>query len=231
MAFTSRGFLNQRQVIYGLSTDDINTAVKIQGALLWLEDTNTWKTYSGTSGWIDWTGDPVQVIGNMTLGGTVAISQVTDGTTNKVQARNAVADNFLVNANMQFSDIDISGTRPLPTKDGFLASTPVTIYSAISATPASPFELVVKDLYQGIKIITSGTSTSRTIAFNAKLNVGDTYRPFSAFNWSTGSDFTFSTTGNNEIWEITGFTGVYSIQINVTAIAGGNLTILGQLYS
>lgn len=45
--------------------------------------------------------------------GKVGIDQTTDGTTNKVQARNATHDNFNANANIQVNDMNVSSTNPV----------------------------------------------------------------------------------------------------------------------
>ena len=46
--------------------------------------------------------------------GKVGIDQTTDGTTNKVQSRNATHDNFNANANLQVEDADVSTSNPVP---------------------------------------------------------------------------------------------------------------------
>jgi len=46
--------------------------------------------------------------------GSTAIDQTTDGTTNKVQARNATHDNFNANANLQVGDADVANGNPVP---------------------------------------------------------------------------------------------------------------------
>jgi hypothetical protein len=48
--------------------------------------------------------------------GKVGIDQTTDGTTNKVQARNATHDDFNLNANMQVGNTDVSTTNQMPVK-------------------------------------------------------------------------------------------------------------------
>jgi hypothetical protein len=45
--------------------------------------------------------------------GQTGIDQTTDGTTNKVQARNATHGNFQVNATIQINDTDVSSTNPV----------------------------------------------------------------------------------------------------------------------
>lgn len=65
--------------------------------------------------------------------GKVGIDQTTDGTTNKVQARNATADNFAVNANVQMADADVSASNPLATKDIATPAAP-TIYNVTMTT-------------------------------------------------------------------------------------------------
>jgi hypothetical protein len=63
---------------------------------------------------------PVEVIGiesGSNIIGKVGIDQTTDGTTNKVQARNSTHDNFQANANLQVADADVSNANPVPVSD------------------------------------------------------------------------------------------------------------------
>jgi hypothetical protein len=55
-------------------------------------------------------------IGSNVIGKT-SIDQTTDGTTNKVQARNATHGDFQVNATLQINDTDVSDSVPIPTRD------------------------------------------------------------------------------------------------------------------
>jgi len=193
--FTSRGFINQRQLIHGKSTDDLALAPKINGAILWLEDTNQYKYFSGqTLEWLPWLGDLVQLATG--LG-------------------------------------SISEDNPLPIKTSLLSATPVTVFNAISATPATPFSIPLEGTgIKEIKIITSGTSTSRTLTFKAKLNSADTATPFMGVNFSNPSDaLAIQTTGQGEIWSFSGFDGVCCLEFNVSAIAGGNFTVKAEYLS
>ena len=137
----------------------------------------------------------------------------------------------------QFDD-DMSGGAWQPyfspsVKTSLLSATPVTIFNAISATPASPYSIVLEGTgIKEIKIITSGTSTSRTMTFKAKLNSGDTATSFMGVNFSNPTDsLAISTTGQDEIWLFSGFDGLYSLEFNVSAVAGGNFTVKAELMS
>ncbi len=127
----------------------------------------------------------------------------------------------------------ISESNPLPIKTSLLSATPVTIFNAISATPATPYEIVLAGTnIKEIKIQTSGTSTSRTMTFKAKLLTGQTAVPFMGLNWTDGSaTLAVQTTGKDEIWSFSGFDGVYSLQFNVTAVAGGNFSVVSTVCS
>ena len=127
----------------------------------------------------------------------------------------------------------ITESNPLPIKTSLLSATPVTIFNAISVTPATPYEIVLAGTtIKEIKIQTSGTSTSRTMTFKAKLLTGQTAVPFMGLNWTDGSaTLAVQTTGKDEIWSFSGFDGVYSLQLNVSAISGGNFTVIGNLLS
>jgi len=56
--------------------------------------------------------EQVKIAAGTAIVGKVGIDQTTDGTTNKVQARNATADNFQVNANLQVGDADNAVGNP-----------------------------------------------------------------------------------------------------------------------
>ena len=126
----------------------------------------------------------------------------------------------------------ISATNPLPIKDGFYASTPVIAFNAISATPATPYEIVVENTYKSIKMKITGTSTSRTVTFKAKASVSDTAAPWLGVNFSDGlATIGTQTTTKDEWWLFSDLEGLYSLQFNVTAVAGGNLTMLLECIS
>jgi len=67
--------------------------------------------------------------------GKVGIDQTTDGTTNKVQARNSTHGDFQVNATMQLADVDVSNTNAVPVKVGKGSVT--TAHAAITGTATS----------------------------------------------------------------------------------------------
>jgi len=127
----------------------------------------------------------------------------------------------------------VSESNPLPIKTSLLSATPVTVFNAISATPATPFSIPLEGTgIKEIKIITSGTSTSRTLTFKAKLNSADTATPFMGVNFSNPSDaLAIQTTGQGEIWSFSGFDGVCCLEFNVSAIAGGNFTVKAEYLS
>jgi hypothetical protein len=70
----------------------------------------------------------VQISAGAALIGKVGIDQTTDGTTNKVQARNATHDNFNSNANIQVGDADVANGNPVPISD---AGNSITIDQSI----------------------------------------------------------------------------------------------------
>jgi len=107
---------------------------------------------------------------------------------------------------------------------------PITIFNAITATPTAPYEFVLSG-QKGIKVETSGTSTSRTITFTGKVFETSVAKTFIALNMTTGDLVTATgATGNNEVFDLSGLEGMYSVLVNATAIAGGNLTIMGKVY-
>lgn len=127
----------------------------------------------------------------------------------------------------------VSESNPLPIKTSLLSAVPSIVYNAISATPVTPYTIVLEGTnVKEIKLITSGTSTSRTMTFKAKLNSDDTFTPFMGVNLSNATDtLATQTTGNNEIWLFSGLDGIHSLEFNVTAVAGGNFTVKAELLS
>lgn len=76
--------------------------------------------------------------------GKVSIDQTTDGTTNKVQARNTTHDNLQCNANLQVGDSDVSTTNQLPVKSN-QSQVSATITRPDNATPYSIGDVVGQD--------------------------------------------------------------------------------------
>lgn len=102
-------------------------------------------------------------------------------------------------------------------------TTAITFQDAITATGTGTTFVV-----NGNKTITleiSGTSTSRTIQFQASGPSG-TFYPISGVNLSDMS-VSSATTGTGALWQFD-VTGVESFRANVTGIAGGNVTIKGK---
>ena len=77
--------------------------------------------------------------------------------------------------------------------------------------------------------IPTGTSTSRNIVFKA-TSLGVTAYMLGAKVESSGSiTLAVSTTNQNEVWEVTGLSGYDDFFCEVTAVAGGNVTVKGRL--
>lgn len=121
----------------------------------------------------------------------------------------------------------VSESNPLPIKTSLLSGAPAIVYNAISATPVTPYTLVLEGTsIKKIKIITSGTSTSRTMTFKAKLRSADTSTPFFGINHSNITNtIGISTTGQDEIWSFSELDGIYALEFNVISIAGGSFTV------
>jgi hypothetical protein len=71
-----------------------------------------------------------------------------------------------------------------------------------------------------------GTSSSRTLTFNAKMKSG-TIRAITGVRLSDMSTGT-STTGTGEIWQFD-ITGLESVIFPLTALAGGDLSVKGRM--
>ena len=97
-----------------------------------------------------------QVAGSAVVG-SVSINQTTDGTTNKVQARNATHGNFQVNATMQINDADVSASVPVPVEGNAK-----TVY----ATTAVAASGVIKTLGTAVS---AGTAAASNICIYCAL--------------------------------------------------------------
>jgi len=80
-----------------------------------------------------------------------------------------------------------------------------------------------------IVTIPTGTSTSRTIVFKATSSEVVAYMLGSKVESSGSITLAVSTTGQSEVWEITGLSGYDDFFCEITAIAGGNVTVKGRL--
>lgn len=79
--------------------------------------------------------------------------------------------------------------------------------------------------YKTLTIEIYGTSSSRTITFYGKSKSG-TLRLLTGINMSTFTTAT-NTTGTGEIWQFN-ITGLDYVIIDVTAVAGGNVSVKGK---
>lgn len=71
-----------------------------------------------------------------------------------------------------------------------------------------------------------GDSSSRTLVFEASVN-GTEYYAIKCANLTTLSLAT-QTTGNDELWQVD-ITGLHSFRVRVSAISGGDVTVLGRV--
>lgn len=85
--------------------------------------------------------------------GKVGIDQTTDGTTNKVQARNATHGDFQVNATVQLADTDVSATNPVPVK---------SVQTIVSATVTRPADT---NAYAANDVLSNSTSSPAILSF------------------------------------------------------------------
>lgn len=72
----------------------------------------------------------------------------------------------------------------------------------------------------------SGTSSSKTIIFEG-ASLSGTYYPIQCVNLSTLAIDT-QTTGNSEIWQVS-LEGIDKFRTRISAINGGNVTIIGKV--
>lgn len=132
----------------------------------------------------------IKLAAGTAIAGQFGIDQTTDGTTNKVQARNATADNFNVNANNQIGDADVSTSNPIPVSSvggepsaNFTRANNTTAYTAgdvvgaavtanisfdnVSSVTAGRFMIVGANLRIDINAIPSGMGSYRLHLYNA----------------------------------------------------------------
>ena len=80
--------------------------------------------------------------------------------------------------------------------------------------------------YNKLTIEISGTSATRTVNFKCKSFSG-TAVDLSGVNITDLSN-AVNTTGSGEIWQFD-ITGIHYVYINISAIAGGNVSVKGRL--
>lgn len=164
----------------------------------------------------------VQVSGSALIG-KVGIDQTTDGATNKVQARNATADNFNVNANLQVGDADNSEENPAFVQVTGSKTEDITFQDA--ATAAADGTAFTVEGYKTLTVEITRTAGTSTVAFIGEGASGADIA-LMGINLSTFATAT-STTGTGELWQfdITGLTKVF---MDLTAVATGSVTVKGK---
>ena len=90
---------------------------------------------------------------------------------------------------------------------------------------ATGTEVTVNSAHNTLLIEIYGTSTSRTLAFKGKGPSG-TARSIFGVNRSTANT-AISTNGTGELWEF-GVEGLSSVIMDLTAVAGGNVSVKGR---
>lgn len=109
------------------------------------------------------------------------------------------------------------GDQQAKIADNIILQNATTIVSV-----GTPFSV---NAFKTITIEISGTSTSRTINFEA-CSVSGAYYPITGVKLLDYSMAT-STTGNNEVWQFD-ITGMENFRTNVTSIVGGSVTVKGK---
>jgi hypothetical protein len=85
---------------------------------------------------------------------------------------------------------------------------------------------VVKGAGSIITLQITGTSTSRTIIFEGSVD-GVNYVLLTCINLST-LDYNTQTTGKDELWQVD-ISGIHLFRTRVSAIGGGNITVVGRV--
>ena len=153
--------------------------------------------------------------------GRVGIDQTTDGTTNKVQARNSSHDDFNANANLQIADADVGDANPVPTKNENKIL-PLVFHDE-QTVPDAGLEFEVGE-YKNLRVGISGTATSHEILFRGES--GGVVTPLTGIR-EDGLLLGTSTTSLDEVWEfdISDFDKVW---FGLPTVEGGNVSIKGK---
>lgn len=93
---------------------------------------------------------------------TVTIDQTTDGTTNKVQARNATHGDFQVNANLQVGNADVDATNPVISKPYLPYVRSVDTWGASADTSEYDFG---NNYLKGYVTVYDSSATADTLVF------------------------------------------------------------------
>jgi hypothetical protein len=130
-----------------------------------------------------------------------------------------------VNANLQVGDADVSNTNSLPTKKAYTEH--VFQNAATGTGVGTEFAVGVN---KSLAVFISGTSTSRTVQFKGKDIDGNVYDLVGVKLGDTTFTMAISTTEETAYYfeNIEGFTSLY---INLSAVAGGNVTVKGKAVS
>jgi hypothetical protein len=93
-------------------------------------------------------------------------------------------------------------------------------------TTGNGVNYVVKGAGNIITLQITGTSTSRTIIFEGSVD-GVNYVPLLCANLTT-LDLATQTTGKDELWQVD-ISGIHLFRTRVSAISGGNITVVGRV--
>lgn len=114
------------------------------------------------------------------------------------------------------------------------ASDPIKVVPSANATLAITFQpnspaigtgnVLTVNGYKTLTVSTSGTSTSQTLAFEGAGTDGN-FTSIQGINLSTGTT-SAQTTQIGELWRFD-ITGLVSFRVNLTAVSGGSVTVLG----
>ena len=121
--------------------------------------------------------------GGTSVVGKVGIDQTTDGTTNKVQARNATHGNFQVNATMQINDTDVSASVPVPVEGNAKS-----VYATTAVAASGVIKNAAGTLY-GLVGINNKASAQYIQIHNATAVPADTAVPLVVITVPATSNF------------------------------------------
>jgi len=117
----------------------------------------------------------------------------------------------------------ISETNPLPIKNGDPSD--VTLLSAATTTGRGA-DIPVNG-YKTLTLETSGTATGFTVTVEGKMATTNRY-VIQAFNVTTAS--LVASIGAGGIFQVD-VTGLTSVNVNLTAVTGGNVSVVGRLHN
>lgn len=141
-----------------------------------------------------------------------------------VNAKQSTHDNLNCNSNLQVNNTDVSISNSVPVFSKYTTH----IFHDTETSTSNGTQLNINS-EKSLTIFTSGTSTSRTLEFKGKDIDDNIYDIVGVKINDTNFITSINTTNINEVWYFENIEGYTAIYINISAIAGGNVTVKGKV--